>query len=206
MSFCQICDRPTPSALTSDGICDRCWRDHAADLAASDDPGDHAAAAWARSHADAASGPLALPPRGGERLEAAVRLLGGLLLLASCGATGAPPAPQLPPPQETAMQARLKTLEDSVKKLEAKLTIFEGSLPKKQPGWCLHPDSDGVCWAHSSLGPAPKDKEWTAKCQKYVGAPTCRIAGHWLQTPSMGAGSINRFELEQVAPDESAAK
>lgn len=55
MNFCQICDRPFPDPMLSDGICADCWRCHADDLG---DAGEADAALWACAHARAASGSL----------------------------------------------------------------------------------------------------------------------------------------------------
>jgi hypothetical protein len=57
MNFCQICDRPFPDPMLSDGICADCWRGHANDLA---DAGEADAALWACAHARAARGSLQL--------------------------------------------------------------------------------------------------------------------------------------------------
>lgn len=56
MGFCQICDVPIPVEMTSDGICEGCWREHAA----SDLEGYPLAQSWAQANADLARGPLLL--------------------------------------------------------------------------------------------------------------------------------------------------
>lgn len=56
MGFCQVCDMPIPTEMTSDGICQGCWREHAT----SDPDGYPLAKLWAQANADLARGPLLL--------------------------------------------------------------------------------------------------------------------------------------------------
>jgi hypothetical protein len=55
--FCHVCDELFPSAMLSEGICRRCWADHARfDLDA-----EPLLQRWAEQNANRARGPFLLP-------------------------------------------------------------------------------------------------------------------------------------------------